>query len=155
MITGYANMIAYFKGLAESNKLLQDFVVGGSERILMRENAINDYPIMWLTFPDISGAPGGEDLRLQYNLRIFLLDNTRVDDWEEENAALDATLVIATQLISRLNYDAEENNLFEFDPSKFVLSPKPKWGGDNDHGWVLDCDIKLHGSLCYNPDEWQ
>lgn len=154
MISGYADFIAYFANLAEKNKAIKDFVVGGADRILMRENAIISYPVMWLTFPELAARPGGEDLRWQYNFQLWILNNAGVDDWAAENAALDSTLGIIEQVLRRMVKDAEEDNLFEFDPTTVVLQPKPKFAGDNDHGWVLEFDLTTHATICYDPENW-
>lgn len=148
MLQGYSAFISHFRQLAADDAGLADFVVGGSDRILSRETSIIDYPVLWMTYPEISAQPGGEDMRWQYNIQLWVLTNAPADDWEQEDANLDAMLTICQRIVRTLYADATERNLFEFNPTTISLLPKPKFSGDNDQGWVLEFDLLTHANLC-------
>ena len=146
MLTSTAALKAYFRQLADEHVALASFVYGSSERILARVGSNIDYPCLWMTVPDKVKLPDG---RQQYSFSLWVLTNAR-QDYDEEEAAMDATETIADNLYERLREDARFGE-FDFGKTQTVFQPKPRFSGDNDQGWVLDLDITLGDSGCYDP----
>lgn len=133
MISGYKEFVDYFRGLAEAHTTIADFVVGGSERILNRELSRITYPVMWLEHPDISPYyKGGANAR--FIGAFAILYNAPADDWEKEEADLDASLAICFSIINKMVEDAEEGR-FHLDMDDIEINHKGRWSGDNDWGW--------------------
>lgn len=153
MITDYDSYITYFETIAAEHLSINDFVYGGSQRILARETSDLAYPVLWLEIPDVVPFTGDSDLRLRFAGGMMILQNTP-QDFDEEDDAMNITYGIAIGIIQRLMDDAE-NGLFDFDPTNAVLQAKPPFSGDNDHGWHIDFDISISASACLNESDWE
>lgn len=152
LITDYPTWISYHKNLSTQHVLVQDFVYGGSARILSRQNSIIEYPMTWLEVPDIVPMSGNEDLQLKFTTGLMILQNAR-QDFEDEDAAMQLTYEIAMSYIQRLMEDNEAGNI-NFDPRSMVMQAKPPFSGDNDFGWHLEYDLIVPGNDCIVAADW-
>jgi hypothetical protein len=153
MITDYNSYIDYFRSLATSHTEINDFVYGGSERILNRERIDLDYPVLWLELPDIVPFSGESDLRLRFVTGLMVLQATP-QDFEQEDDAMNKTYQIALGILQKLMTDAEAG-LFDFDVRSAVLQPRPPFSGDNDHGWHIEFDLSISASDCLTETDWE
>jgi len=152
MITDYNSWIAYFRSLVSSHIQLQDFVFGGSQRILNRERMDLNYPCLWLELPDVVPFSGQTDLRLRFVTGLHILQATP-QDFEQEDDAMNSTYQIALDILQKLIDDADAG-LFDFDVRTAVMQPRPPFSGDNDFGWHLEFDLSISASDCLTEENW-
>lgn len=152
MINGYSSYIDYFRQLSVEHVAINDFVQGGSDRVLQRQNANLKYPLLWMDFPVVVPLDEGE--RMRYDSALWVLTNAHSGDWDKENEAMESMETVALDILARMVNDAEQSNLFGFDISTASLSPKPKVSGDNDFGWVIEFDVVVYRNSCYDPAKW-
>lgn len=152
MITNYSTYIDYFRTLATQHNDINDFVYGGSQRILAREMGDLSYPVLWLEIPDIIPGSGLSDLHLRFTGGLMILQATP-QDYEMEDDALNDTSLIAISILQRMIDDADQG-LFDFSPNNAVLQAKPPFSGDNDHGWHIDFDVTISADACLNENDW-
>lgn len=132
--------IAYFKSLTEHHSVIQDFCVGGSERILNRMRSAIKYPIFWLEYPDVSlFSDGGTKAR--FSGSFLILFQCKPDNWDQEDADLNQAYQICLEFLNRMVEDEEAGELFEFDISGIDIQHKAKYGDDNDHGWRVSFEL--------------
>lgn len=153
MINTYQDFIDYFRNLAKNHTDIKDFVVGGSERILNRQNSEIEYPILWLEIPDIN-PKGSESLKLNFDSAFLVLKNAAIDDWDQEEADLHETLIIVVDILTRMVEDDDES-IIEFDIDTANIEWKGKQTGDNDWGWRVPFRLRGYAeSSCVNSDKW-
>lgn len=151
MINSYDSFVNYFRTLVENyNPVSLDFIVGNSERILNRQQTEINYPAFWLEVPDL--RPGGEH-EATFSGAFLILQNAELDDWSAEDAALQETLVIVFDFLSRMA-DAAGEGTIEYDQNKTDILHKPRQTADNDWGWRVEFEITATGSLCVTPSKW-
>jgi|AntRauMFilla1563_2_1112583.scaffolds.fasta_scaffold11689_2 hypothetical protein len=150
MLTEYAQYKNYFRQLAADHVAINDFVFGGSDRIISRRNSKINYPCLWLTTPTEVRKPDGHKM---YDTLIVILTNVR-QDHEEEDEVSEQMKVIANDIYLRLKEDANKG-LFNFGYSDVALQPKFRAGSENDTGWSIDCDITFGDGDCYDPEKFR
>jgi hypothetical protein len=151
-MNGFLDYKNYFKDtLIPTIPEVKDFVMGGSERILNRENSIINYPVVWLEIPDISWINDG-GLKRRYSGAFVVLMSAPQDDWTREDADLDTTLTITNKILARMQYDAQDEGLFEFDIEGATTNHKGKWSGDNDWGWRTEFELIGDACECIDGD---
>jgi len=151
-IKDYAGYVDYFRQIADKLVAIKSFVVGGSERILSRQNSELDYDCMWLEIPDASLREDGS-WKQDFSGAFLLLSNAPPDDWEQEDADLNRLLPIVHQIIGRMILDAEDG-VFEFNPDDLMIEWKGRLTGDNDWGWRVDFRITTGACICIEDEHW-
>lgn len=150
MLTSLAEYKAYFRQLAEDHEDINDFVYGGSLRIIARRNSTIKYPCLWLTTPTVVKKPGGE---LQvFDTMLMVLQGVRQDD-AEEDVASEFTKTIADDIFFEMKYDADQG-LFDWAKSDVPMQPKFRAGSDNDTGWAIDGLMTLGDDGCRRPEKF-
>jgi hypothetical protein len=152
-IESYLGYIQYFKTISESLIGINSFVVGGSERILSRQNSELDYDCLWLEIPDVNLVERGTYKNV-FNGAFLLLSNAPPDDWDAEDADLNRLLPLTQQVIGKMIEDSEEG-LFEFNPDELLIEWKGKLTGDSDWGWRVEFQITTGACICVDPKMWK
>lgn len=151
-MNGYLDYKNYFKDtIVPAITEIKDFVIGGSERILNRENQIIQYPVLWLEVPDISWINEG-GLKRRYAGAFVVLMAAPSDDWTQEDQDLDTTLLITNKILAKMQYDADNGDEFEFEIEGANTTHKGKWSGDNDWGWRTEFDLVGEACECIDGD---
>lgn len=150
MLSTYTEYKDYFRQLAEAHVDIKTFVFGSSSfRVSSVRNSTIEYPVLWLTVPDVVKKPGQLQ---QFGSLLLILTNSR-HDFDEEDVANEEMKVIADDLILRMKHDAGQG-LFNFGRTDTVLQPKFRQGSDNDTGWAIDFDITLGDDACYDASKF-
>lgn len=123
--------------MVAANTTINDFVVGGSDRILNRERALISYPVFWLEHPDVKPYyKGGANVIFQGAFLVLY----NADNVDTEEADLNAALNVCFQILTRMADDADAGE-FTFDMNDVDINMKGNWSGDNDWGWRVTFDI--------------
>lgn len=149
-IEKYSDFVGYFRTLASEHVDLKDFVTGGAERILNRQNSNISYPVLWLEYPDISIRDG---YLTRYQGAFLVLAAAPADAQDQEDENLDTCQSIIQDIIARMVDDAD-NGLFEFDMSGVSIQYKGNWGGDNDWGWRVEFALDGTACDCVDTEKW-
>lgn len=152
-MNSYASFVSYFRDLVAAHAQLQQFVVGGFERILNRNQSIIQYPIFWLEVPDIGMKRGGSagSYSSTFQGAFVVLANAQNDDWEREEADLDLCLTICYQILARMQSDADAGE-WSFTLDNINIEHKGKFSNDNDWGWRVSFNISMPIDDCIDDE---
>lgn len=129
---------AYFKQVAADLGLT--FEYGSTERILNRQSSNLIYPLLWLEAPDMEIFRSG-GLKKRFSTAFVILSNVNPDDYEGQDNIVDICANLVIQVLQRMQKDADENRLFEFDMGRTFSQQKQWWSADNDWGWRTEFDL--------------
>lgn len=129
----------YFKSLAAANGL--DFVYGGSERILNRQNMDITYPCLWVGVPEIRRTSSGGAKKI-FDGWFIVLTDAPADDIAAQDDGLDAMEALTETLLGKMT-DDHFARVFEFDPDEAVSFFRGRQTADDAWGWFTE--FKLTG----------
>lgn len=147
-MTSLTDLKDYFAFKADDLGL--SFAFGASERILNRQSGQLEYPVLWLEVPDISVFRDG-GLKKRFRGAFVILDCRAADDYDGQDASLDAMWAKTEALLASIQQDSEDGAVeFDFDMSRCESQHKPKFSADDDWGWRTEFSIV--GAACESPD---
>lgn len=142
----FPEYVGYLHRLCDEHVTVKSFIMGSSERVLRRAAEDLDYPLVWALIPDIVAIGDGN---YRFATTLFFLDNANNEEVDEDKAIL-AMSYIAMDFHLRMKED-HNLGLITYDNREVVFQPKIRWTGDNDHGFVMECDLVFGSEACYNP----
>lgn len=121
-----------------------DFVYGGHDRVLNRQNMDLRYPCLWVGIPEIRRSRQNGALQKVFDGWFIVLQDAPTDDNSEQNAALNDTDDITEQVLARL-YNAAMEGQFQYEPEESISHYKAKQTADDAWGWFTE--FKITGGL--------
>ncbi len=126
---------AWWAGTAAALNL--DFIYGGSDRILNRQNMNITYPCIWVGVPEVRRTRASGALKKLFDGWFIVLQNAPTDDNEEQDTALNDMDDLTEQVLTRM-YNAAMAGQFEFDPEETISYYKAKQTADDGWGWFTE-----------------
>jgi hypothetical protein len=136
----------YFKTLAQDEGL--DFVFGGIDRVLNRQNMDIKYPVLWLGIPEIRRVDNGSLSKL-FDGWICVLQDSPIDDIDEQDTILNDLEAKVERIVTKMTA-AHLAKTFLFDAEDVVSFAKTKNTADDLWGWFME--FKLIGNTIKSPD---
>jgi len=121
-----------------------DFIYGGSDRVLNRQNMDLKYPCIWVGVPEIRRSRQSGELKKVFDGWFIVLQDAPIDDNTAQDTALNDTDALTEQVLTRL-YNAAMAGQFEYEPEESVSYFKAKQTADDGWGWFTE--FKITGGL--------
>lgn len=140
-ITEYKN---YFQSMATTMGM--DFVYGGSERILNRQNMDIRYPCLWLGIPEVKRKHDGGIKKKVFDGWFIVLDDAPTDDYAEQDNIVDLMEQKTEAILVQMQDDSMANQ-FEFDIEDATSYYRGRQTADDAWGWFTEFNLMgLHAS---------
>lgn len=147
-IQSYKDLKEYLVGIMLSMPELKSFTRSDDERVLSRQAADWEYPMLQLDPPTFTpeliryGAH-----RKQYNCTIAILKYVEADDWTAQEQAIEELEPLLHKLISKL----EKDKVLEVLGDAYQIARATH---DNTWGWAIELSVKESVSYCYSTGDW-
>jgi hypothetical protein len=102
-----------------------------------------EYPLLWVNFPPTRKGFFKGSSKNRWRFDIVIVNTAQTDDVERQELNFGEMADIAEKIFMKMQSDADDSQLFEFDEETDVdeWQPKEYYSADSNNGWFIPLSI--------------